>query len=210
MLASACFVIASLCLQQSAAAAAPKNLLTGVAGPVTSDLYPPFQSALTSWAGVSVLDLIPGAGLFPITSAKTVLYLGFTAGTTADVGNMVIYQTARGSPTITNVKSVKWGGVSNPSINITSCLYPCTIRLDPTALALSPLSDYYFVVFFKNDPNNQVIGGVEGSKVLSLLGFYEEGDATQRTVGESVPGVGPANTENYTHYVDFLMYVMTN
>ena len=37
------------------------------------------------------------------TSHQTVFYIGFTAGATADVNNMVLYTTARGSATITAV-----------------------------------------------------------------------------------------------------------
>ena len=198
-------VLASLFLAQTAAAAAPKNLVAGVSGQVTSDVY---------WAGYSALSLIPGAALFPITSTNTVLYLGFTAGNTADVGNMVIYKTARGSTTITAVIPVKLGGVSNPTINLAStstcpvqpvsAANPCITRLDPNVLALSPLSDYYFVVFFTNDTNNQTVGGADpGNTRSSLSGLMITGDGTQLKVGQSVPG--PT-----THYMDFLMYVMTN
>ena len=206
-LATSAFAVAlaSLFLTQTAGAVVAKNLVAGVSGQVTSD---------PNWAGNSALSLIPGAAIFPISSANTVLYLGFTAGATADVGNMVIYKTARGSTKITAVIPVKLGGVSNPSINLSSTSIcpvqplsdtnPCIIRLDPTVLALSPLSDYYFVVFFTNDANNQTVGGADPSNTRSSLsGLTIIGDGTQLKVGQSVPG--PT-----THVMDFLMYVMTN
>ena len=206
-LATSAFAVAlvSLFLTQTAGAVVAKNLVAGVSGQVSSDL---------NWAGNSALSLIPGAAIFPISSANTVLYLGFTAGATADVGNMVIYKTARGSTKITAVIPVKLGGVSNPSINLSStsicpvqplsATNPCIIRLDPTVLALSPQSDYYFVVFFTNDANNQTVGGADPSNTRSSLsGLTITGDGTQLKVGQSVPG--PT-----THVMDFLMYVMTN
>ena len=184
----------------------PKNLVAGVTGPGTSNAI---------WNGYSSQTLIPGATLFPVTSPNTVLYLGFTAGTTADISNMVIYKTARGSTKITGVTAVKLGGVSNPSINLTSntvcpvqpisVTNPCVIRFDPTVLALSALSDYYFVVFFTNDTNNQTVGAaVSNSTKTSLSGGYTNGvDLTHLTVGQSLPS--PVTVQ-----LDFLMYVMTS
>lgn len=193
-------------LTENAAAAGPQNLVAGVSGVVTSDV---------SWAGNSALVLIPGAALFPIASPNTVLYLGFTAGSTADIGNMVIYKTARGNATITQVIPMKLGGVSNPTINLASTsvcpvapstTHPCTIRLDPTVLALSPLSDYYFVVFFLNDTNNKTVGGADpGNTRSSLSGLTITGDQTRLTTGKAVP-----NVSLFSHSLDFLMYVMTN
>jgi hypothetical protein len=192
-------VFASLCPAQ-----APRNLVAGVSGQVTSD---------ANWAGNSALSLIPGAALFPITSTNTVLYLGFTAGSTADVGNMVIYTTKRASTKITKVTPVTLGGVSNPSIDLASTSVcpvppsttnPCTIRLDPTVLSLSPLADYYFVVFFTNDTNNKTVGGADpGNTRSSLSGLTIVGDETRLKVGQAVPG--PT-----THVMDFLLYVMTS
>ena len=199
------FALASLIASQaSAATAAAKNLVAGVTGPVTSNV---------SWAGFSSVTLIPGATLFPIASANTTLYLGFTAGTTADIGNMVIYKTARGSMKITSVTQVKLGGVSNPSIALStsavcpthplSATAPCTVRLDPTVLALSPLSDYYFAVFFTNDTNNGTVGAaVSGSTKTSLSGGFIGSDQTHLTVGQLVPAL--------SNQLDFLLYVMTN
>ena len=198
-------LFSTLSLAQSAAGAAPKNLVTGISGPVTSNVQ---------WAGYTSVTLIPGAAIFPVTSANTTLYLGFTAGTTADVNNMVIYKTNRGSKKITSVTPVKLGGVSNPSISLASATVcpvqpvsttnPCIVRLDPTVLALSALSDYYFAVFFTNDTNNQTLGSIQSaSTTTSLSGGGTNGDLSRLTVGQTIPA--PSFTQ-----LDFLMYVMTN
>jgi len=188
-------------------AAKPLNLVRGVVGPV---------SANTSWSNYSVLSLIPGAALIPITSSTTAFYLGFTSGAEADISNMVLYTTARGSLTITAVTPVKYGGTSSPSINLASTSVcpiqeisvnnPCIVRLDPTTITLSALSDYYLVIFFTNDSNNSAIGATQPSfSQSSLMGWYVGNtDETRLTVGESVP------SGNSGRQPDFLMYVMTD
>ena len=186
---------------------APLNLERGVTGPVTGN---------TSWAGYSALNVIPGAVLIPITSKTTGFYLGFTAGTTADVSNMVLYTTVRGSSTISAVTPVTYSGVSNPSINLASktvCAVqplstgsPCIVRLDPITLSLSALSDYYVVVYFTaSDANNNAVGATVGANGLSSLsGWFMPSDQTQLTVGQSIPAGSVGHPPN------FLMYVMTN
>ena len=188
-------------------ASTAENLVRGVVGPVTSN---------TSWSGYSTLALIPGAGLIPITSTKTVFYIGFTAGTEADINNMVLYTTARGSSTITAVTPVKYGGVSNPSIDLASATVcpvveistfnPCIVRLDPTTITLSALSDYYLVVYFTpSDPNNSAIGLTTPSfGQSSLRGTYQSGDDSRFSVGGSIPST-PFSNQPYS-----LMYVMTD
>jgi hypothetical protein len=184
--------------------AAAQNLLIGV-GPVTS---------VGTWGGYSALNLISGTSLYPITSAHTVFYIGFTGGTVADINNMVLYETAqRGSNKISAVTPVKLHGVSNPSIALTqtsicpvqpiSPANPCIVRLDPIAVSLSALANYYFVVFFTNDANNNAISSATPtSQLTSLAGFYIFADESRLSVGQSVPsGSGPSN---------FLMAVMTN
>src|SRR5277367_5426141 len=116
-------------------AAKPENLERGIVGPVTSNV---------SWSGYSTLALVPGAGLIPVTSSTTVFYLGFTAGSQADVNNMVLYTTPRGSLTISAVTPITLGGVSNPMIDLASstvcpvveisAFNPCIVRLDPTTI----------------------------------------------------------------------------
>jgi hypothetical protein len=194
---------------QSAVAAASKaeNLERGVIGPVSSN---------TSWAGFSSLSLIPGAGLIPISSTQTVFYIGFTGGTTADITNMVMYTTARGSSTITAVTPITYGGVSNPSINLGSAsvcpvveisdFNPCIVRLDPAKVVLSALSDYYLVIYFTpNDSNNGSVGAtVPRFSLSSLNGWYQSGDDTRLSVGGSIP------SGNGGSQPDFLMYVMND
>ncbi|MGA2423033.1 MAG: hypothetical protein ABSG07_03440 [Terriglobales bacterium] len=188
-------------------ASTAENLVRGVVGPVTSN---------TSWSGYSTLALIPGAGLIPITSTKTVFYIGFTAGTEADINNMVLYTTARGSSTITAVTPITLGGISNPSIDLASpsvCpvveisdFNPCIVRLDPTTITLSALSDYYLVVYFTpSDPNNSAIGLTTPSfGQSSLRGTYQSGDDSRFSVGGSIPST-PFSNQPYS-----LMYVMTD
>jgi hypothetical protein len=184
-----------------------QNLTRGVIGPVSSN---------SSWANYSVLNGVPGSSIFPITSTSTVFYFGFTAGTEADISNMVVYTTARGSLTVTAVTPVKLGGISNPSVQLTntsvcpvqpvSATNACIVRFDPTTLTLSPASDYYFMVFFTNDSNNSAIGAAQpiNAAYTSLVGNYFGGtDYTHLTVGQSLPGGGNRSP-------DFLMYVMNN
>ncbi len=142
--------LASTVVAQQPPATAPINLVAGVGGPVSSS---------NQWSNYSALNLIAGAFIFPaVASVKTtVLYIGFTAGTEADLGNMVLYTTKRGNSKITAVTSVKLKGVSNPIISLTnkkvcptqpvSVTNPCVVRLDPMTLTLSTLSDYYFVMY---------------------------------------------------------------
>jgi hypothetical protein len=184
---------------------ATQNLIRGVIGAPGTD---------GEWSNYSVFNVVPGSGLFPITSSATVFYFGFTAGTEADIGNMVVYTTARGSLTITAVTPVTLGGISNPSIllsNISVCPVapsqntPCIVRFDPTTLTLSPASDDYFAVYYVADTNNSNIAGTSPNQnQTSLAGNYFGGtDYTHLTVGQSIPGAanrGPS----------FLMYVMNN
>jgi len=180
------------------------NLVRGVIGKPGNN---------SSWSNYTIVGLIPGSALFPISSSTTVFYYGFTGGTEADIGNMVVYTTPRGSLTISAVTPVTFGGVSNPSIAIgttsvcpqaPSATVPCIVRFDPTSLALSPTSDYYFAVHFATSTNNANIVGTQATTTqTSLGGIYFTGDYTELTVGEAIPeapGSGPT----------FLMYVMDN
>ena len=193
--------------QEAPAAAKPLNLERGVVGPVSTS---------PSWAGYSALNLIPGAGLIPISTQATVFYLGFTAGTAADVSNMVLYTTPRNSSKISAVTPVTYGGVSNPSINLSSktvCAVPpssgtpCIVRLDPLTLVPSALSDYYLVVYFTaSDSNNTAVGLTQPSfSQSSLRGTYMSGDESRLTVGQSLPSNLSFSNQPY-----LLMYVMTN
>jgi len=190
----------------------PKPLTTTTQNLVRGVIGPPGNNA--QWSNYSVFNLIAGAELFPITSSTAVFYFGFTAGSEADIGNMVVYTTPRGSLTISAVTPVTLGSVSNPSILLSntsvcpvapSTTTPCIVRFDPTTLTLSPASDYYFAVYFPSGTNNAGIAGTQpGSNQTSLAGTYFGGaDYTHLTAGESIPGVA-------NHGPTFLMYVMNN
>jgi hypothetical protein len=207
------FVIAIACLAstavaQQAPATAPINLVAGVGGPVSSS---------NQWSDYSALNLIAGAFIFPAvaTVKTTVLYIGFTGGTEADIGNMVLYTTKRGNSKITAVTPVKLKGVSDPIISLTnkkvcpnqpiSVTNPCVVRLDPITLTLSTLSDYYFVMFLSTSNNNATVGAANALyPITSLTGWYSSGDQTRLRVGSSIPS-GYSGSHPY-----FLLYVMSN
>ena len=182
------------------------NLVVGVQGPLNNS---------PNWASYSAINIIPGSSLLPVTSTNTVLYIGFTSGTFADINNMVLYTTRRDSSTITAVTPVKLGGITNPVIHLTdttvcpkqpvSPANPCIVRLDPIALSLSTLSDYYFVMYFGNNSNNLTLGSAEPafSSKTSLGGQYLSGDYTSLTVGSHAPFANAGLPY-------FLMFVMTN
>ena len=195
-------------LAQSAPAN-PANLVIGVGGPLSTS---------ANWSNYSAINVIPGSSILPITSTTTALYLGFTGGTFADVNNMVLYTTKRQRSGITAVTPVKLGGVSDPTINLTSrttcpngavsATNPCIVRLDTLTLTLSPANDYYFVVYFTSNTNNaSLIGAISVSAKTSLTGAYFNGDYSRLRVGQAAPLVGTLSgcCEPY-----FLMYVMTN
>lgn len=186
----------------------PENLVRGIVGPVASN---------TSWSGYSVLAQVPGAGLIPVTSTTTVFYLGFTAGTQADINNIVLYTTPRGSFKISAVTAVTLGGVSNPMIDLASATVcpvveisafnPCIVRLDPTKITLSALSDYYLVVYFTaSDSNNSAVGLTQPTfSQSSLRGTYMSGDESRLTVGQSL-----SSSLSFSNQPYLLMYVMTD
>jgi len=187
------------------AAIVTQNLVRGVIGPAGNN---------SNFSNYSVFNLVPGSGLFPITSTTTAFYFGFTAGTEADIGNMVVYTTPRGSLTISATTPVTLGGVSNPSILLSntsvcpvapSTTTPCIVRFDPATITLSPASDYYFVVYFISNSNNTAIAGTQpNNNQTSLAGNYFGGtDYTHLTAGQSIPGAASRGPS-------FLMYVMNN
>jgi hypothetical protein len=193
---------------QQRPATAPINLVAGVGGPVSSS---------NQWEDYSALNLIAGAFIFPAVAQvkTTVLYIGFTGGTEADLGNMVLYTTKRGNSKITAVTPVKLKGMSNPIISLTnkkvcpsqpiSVSNPCVIRLDPIKLTPSTLSDYYFVMYFANNTNNESVGAANAQyPITSLTGWFVRGDETQLGVGASIPS-GYSGSHPY-----FLLYVMSN
>jgi hypothetical protein len=208
MFAIAVASLASTVVAQQSPAAAPINLVAGVGGPVSSS---------NQWENYSALNLIAGAFIFPAVAQvkTTVLYIGFTAGTEADIGNMVLYTTKRGSSKITKVTPVKLKGVSNPIISLTnkkvcptqplSISNPCVIRMDPITLTPSTLSDYYFVMYLANNTNNESVGAANSQyPITSLTGWYLGGDQTQLKAGSTIPS-GYSGSHPY-----FLLYVMSN
>jgi len=208
MLMASAISLPALAQDAPQAVVKPLNLVRGIVGPAG------FNS---NWSGFSALSLIGGAGVIPVTNKAntTVFYLGFTGGTTADISNMVLYTTPRSRLNITAVTPVKLGGVSNPSIALShaavcpvqpSQANPCIVRLDPLTLPLSPLSDYYLVVFFTaNDSNNSAIGATSPTFLQSSLsGWFTGSDQTHLTVGQPIPSGNNGSSPN------FLMFVMTN
>jgi hypothetical protein len=207
------FTIAVACLGSTAvaqqrAATTPINLVAGVGGPVSSS---------DQWENYSALNLIAGAFIFPAVAQvkTTALYIGFTGGTEADIGNMVLYTTKRGNSKITAVTKEKLNGISNPIISLTnkkvcptqplSTSNPCVIRLDPMNLTLSTLSDYYFVMYLSTNANNATVGAANSQyPITSLTGWFLGGDQSQLGVGTSIPA-GYNGSHPY-----FLLYVMSN
>lgn len=198
-------VAASALAQEEAPAVALANLTEGQ-GTITS-------SGGQTWDGISEIVLIPGASLMGASSATTALYLGFTGGSTADVGNMVVYEVPRGGSTVIKVTKVTLGASSTPSINLTSpsvcpvqpvsVTNPCIVRLDTVKLPLSPLYDFYFTIYFTLDTNNEKISGVgRTNSPGALSGWSLYGDQTR--VG--VKGALPTN-ENLDQAPFFLTYV---
>lgn len=183
-------VLALLLFASLAAAVVTRNLVAGI-GPVASNF---------NWFNFSAVNLISGDSLYPFSSSTTVLYIGFTGGSTqADIGNMVVYQTDQGRPTIKSVHKVTLNGISNPSIVLTdptvcpiqpvSEANPCIVRLDPLALSLSAKSDYYFTVFFIGDANNQALAVAtpKFAHTTPVTGWVDTGDETRLKAGRSIP-----------------------
>lgn len=157
-------------------------------------------SSNTNWAGFSSVNLIAGTSVMPTTSTQTVLYIAFTGGTNADLGNMVLYTTtARSAYTVGAVTKVTYGGITHPSINLTdtsicptqpvSATSPCIIRLDPISVVLSTVVDYYFVAYFVNDSNNETLSAASPAlgHITTLTGFVDNKDDTGIAVGGTLP-----------------------
>lgn len=173
----------------AAAATAPVNLTEGL-GNVTG-------STNSAWDGLSEFVLIPGASLLGPSSSTTAIYLGFTGGSIVNVGNMVLYTTPRSGSTVLKVTNVTLGATQSPTIDLASktvcpvkpsATTPCIVRLDTLNFALSPLNDYYFVIYFTLDTNNEAISGMGPSTARGgLSGFYLYGDQTRVGVDGALP-----------------------
>jgi hypothetical protein len=156
------------------------------------------SSGNPSWDGLSELVLIPGASLMGASSSTTALYLGFTGGSEADIGNMVLYEVPRNGSTVLKVEKVTLGATQSPSIVLTdtstcpvqpvSVTNPCIVRLDTVKLALSPLDDFYFAIYFTLDTNNEKISGAgQTGSQGALSGFSIYGDQTRVGVKGALP-----------------------
>jgi len=196
-------IATSAVAQAPAPATVLSNLVEGVG---------PTAGGYTNWANVSELALISGSSLLGVKSTSTVLYIGFFGGSTVDIGNMVLYKTARSGSTVLSSKKVTLGGVANPSLNLTSTSVcpvqpvsvanPCIIKLDAVKGALSSLNDYYFTMFFTNDSNNTSVLGVGNMSAQGgLSGYFVLGDETRIKAKGSLPS-GYGGLAPY-----FLMYV---
>jgi hypothetical protein len=192
--------------QQAAPAVAALANLTEGQGTITSN-------GSVSWDGLSEIVLIPGASLMGASSTTTALYLGFTGGSEADIGNMVLYEVPRNGSTVLKVEKVTLGATQSPSIILTntstcpvqpvSVTNPCIVRLDTVKLALSPLYDYYFTIYFTLDTNNEKIAGVgQTASPGGLSGWYLYGDQTRIGVKGAIP-----TNENSDQPPFFLAYV---
>ncbi len=187
------------CFSTSASAQNPQNLVAGV-GPVISNF---------GWSNWTAINRISGSSLMASTPT-TRFYLGFTAGMSADIANMVVYTTARGQRVITAVTPVTLNGAPNPSIGLTetcgstiAAYAPCIVGLDTLQMSLSPMNDYYLAIYFTKDENNNVLGVAKQEfPTSSLAGSDVVGDYTNRKVGDIVP------LGNNTGVPHLLMYVM--
>ena len=85
----------------------------------------------------------------------------------------------------------------------TSGLTAVTVAL---ALALSPLSDYYFVTYFPYNTNNAALSAAtpQFAYKTSLNGMYQGGDYTRLKAGQTLPSSG------FSGVPFFLMFVMSN
>jgi hypothetical protein len=176
--------------------AAPKNLVAGVG---------PLKSA-TKWDDRTAISVIPGASLFPTSSKTTALYIAFTGGTQAEVGNMVLYQTGARNSIIATVTPITLNGVSNPTINLqdtaicpdqpVSETAPCIIRLDQLTLQLAAASDYYLAIHFTSPSSNNANLSLSKPQFSTsgLTGFIGFGDETNLVVGDSLNTLVNAGT----------------
>jgi hypothetical protein len=183
----------------------PQNLVAGT-GAITN--------SLAVWNGSSAINLISGNALFSASGKQTVLYVGFTAGTRAVIGNMVLYKTNRNNSTIVDVIPVTYKGISSNTIFLDAATCgitpptttsPCIVRLDPVSLKLSPLNDYYFVMFLANVADNVAIdSATSANSKTTIIGGFDAADDTGLALGDIIPSTLLKGT------AQFLVGVMTN
>jgi hypothetical protein len=183
-----------------------QNLVAGV-GPITN--------GVTGWNGTSVTGLISGTSLFPASGKQTVLYLGFTGGTSLEIGNMVLYKTNRNSLKIVSVTPVTYKGSASNTILLDSSncravppstVVPCIVRLDPLNLKLSTLNDYYFVMNLPNTLANQTVNSTTSLfSNTTITGGFDFNDDTRLLKGDLLPANIANNGRTF-----FLVAVMNN
>lgn len=83
---------------------------------------------------------------------------------------------------------------------------PCVVRLDPLNLKLSPLNDYYFVMYFPStDPINFAVNGAASlNSPTTITGGIEAKDDTKLVKGDVIPSTLVNN------HAAFLVGVMNN
>jgi hypothetical protein len=180
-------VLLMLAISTESPAQTPRNLVAGT-GALTN--------SLAIWAGSSAINLISGNTLFPTSSKQTVLYLAFTGGAGADINGMVLYKTNRNNFEIVDVTPVTLGGSQSPIIDFgaagcpspVNTSHPCFVRLDPVNIKLSPLHDYYFVMFFPNDvTNTDLDSSASLNSSTTVHGGKDSNDDTLFKKGDILP-----------------------
>jgi len=180
-------VLFSFAISMPSPAQTAKNLVAGT-GPLTN--------AIAIWTDRSAINLIPGTQLFPASGKTTFLNLGFTQGDEVDIGGMVLYTTERDQFQITAVTPVTFGGISSGAIFLSSACSgkitvqtPCVIQTDPLPFKLSPLNDYYFVIYFTADVNNAAVdAAVSLNSHTTIVGGIDPGvDDTTFAPGDILP-----------------------
>lgn len=123
--------------------------------------------------------------------------------------------TKRNNFKIQKVTPVTFGGSSSATILLdssncrvvpASTVNPCVVRVDPLNLKLSPLNDYYFVMYFPStDPINFAVNGaVSLNSPTTITGGIEAKDDTKLVKGDVIPSTLVNN------HAAFLVGVMNN
>jgi len=175
----------SIAICMPSTAQTPKNLVAGV-GPLTN--------SFAAVGGFSVIDLISGNTLFPVSGKQTFLNVGFTQGDKADV-TMVLYTTQRNKTVIENVTPVTFGGISSgvilfgPACGVPpSTVQPCVIQFDPLPFKLVPTNDYYFVTYFTTSSLNAPVDIASGlNSRTTILGGLDRNNDTTLVPGDVIP-----------------------
>lgn len=152
------------------------------------------------WANDSIMVLLGGNQLLPVPSGipvggVTKIRIGFTGGTQADIGNIVLYKTDQYTHVVESSVQLTYLTQSAFSLTIpagTSVSAPAVFELDQiSATNYTPdtTHDYFVVVYFTNTANNGnlVVATAAGVGITSMLGSWLGGDQTGIAVGAVVP-----------------------